>query len=116
MTKVLFIYPNELVSLQKQIGIAHLSAMLKVKGIDAVLFDYTLKDESDLEEMMYKYKPDAMAVSARSGDYQTCLNLAKRCKEVKPDVRIVFGGVHPILDHLHSSLKNLDKMITNILK
>ena len=101
MTKVLFIYPNVLKALQQQMGIAYLSAMLKANDIDTALFDYTFDDESDLEEMMYEYDPDFVAVSARSGDYRTGLDLAKICKEVKPDVEILFGGVHPTLEPIN---------------
>lgn len=98
MTKVLFIYPNVLKALQEQMGIAYLSAMLKVKGIDTALFDYSFDDESDLEEMIYEYDPDFVAVSARSGDFKTGLNLAKICWHAKHNVEILFGGVHPTLE------------------
>jgi len=98
MTKVLFIYPNVLKALQEQMGIAYLSAMLKVNGVDTALFDYTFDDESHLEKMMYEYDPDFVAVSVRSGDYLTGLDLAKICHHAKHDVKILFGGVHPTLE------------------
>ncbi|MCK5013370.1 MAG: B12-binding domain-containing radical SAM protein [Candidatus Omnitrophica bacterium] len=98
MTKVLFIYPNVLKALQEQMGIAYLSAMLKANGIETKLFDYTFEGESDLEEIMYEYDPDFVAVSARSGDFHTGLVLAKICWHAKHNVKILFGGVHPTLE------------------
>ena len=101
MTKVLFVYPNVLKALQEQMGITYLSAMLKAHGIDTALFDYTFDNESDLKDMMNEYDPDFMAVSARSGDYPTGLRLAEICKDIKPDVEILFGGVHPTLEPIN---------------
>lgn len=100
MTKLLFIYPNILNALQEQVGIAYLSAMLKYKEVDTRLFDYTFDYESDLKKIMYEYDPDFVAVSTRSGDHHAGLYLAEICKEVKSDVEILFGGVHPTLEPL----------------
>ena len=81
------------------IGIAYLSAALKVAGNDTDLLrfdDYIQKD--NLVRILGKTgKPDLLAFSVMTNQFDYCVKLATWAKEIFPDVPVLFGGHHPTL-------------------
>lgn len=95
--KVLFIYPNNIGAIQEPLGLSYLSAILKSYGIDTKLFDYTFQNRVDLINILRSYRPHFICVSALSSNYKLGLELAKLCKDYDPNIKIIFGGIHPTL-------------------
>jgi radical SAM superfamily enzyme YgiQ (UPF0313 family) len=81
-------------------GLCGLSACCKEKGYpDVNLLDIrTMKDWTDLEFRFEALDPDLVGLSMRSCDSNMVAEIAKRIKKIKPDVKIVVGGVHVSID------------------
>lgn len=96
----------------EQLGISLLSAIAKEKGhqvnlaFSAQLFNdrYNLQfpklanyfDDTDLViKRIIDNKPDVLAFGALTSTYQWGLRVAEKVKNHNPDVKVVFGGVHP---------------------
>ena len=94
----------------ENLGIEYISAVLKSNGYSTELFfdpaifsgDQLINNASlakifsmdkKIIDACIKSKPDVIAFSVYTGNYQWCLKLAKRIKSVLK-VPIVFGGVH----------------------
>lgn len=103
--KILFIYNGA-----ENIGIEYLSSYLKSKGHKTrLLFDPAVFSGNQLidnkflakifsvDELIVKkailYKPDLIAFSTFTGNYQWCLKMANDLKK-QSTIPIVFGGVH----------------------
>lgn len=96
----------------EQLGISQLSAIAKQHGhqtnvaFSAQLFNdrYNLQfpsiagyfdDTKDAIETIRKTNPDVIAFGALTSTYQWGLKVVKAAKEFNPNVKVVFGGVHP---------------------
>ncbi|MFA5275754.1 MAG: cobalamin-dependent protein, partial [Candidatus Omnitrophota bacterium] len=106
--KILFIH-----SYLENLGVEYLSAYLKQNGHEVELFfdpkifsntflkiDRLAKyfDTDDfLSAHLKRFKPDIAAFSVYTGHFQWALKKARLVKEFNPDIRVVFGGVHPTL-------------------
>lgn len=51
-------------------------------------------DRDNVIEAIKKQNPDVIAFSVLTGTYQWMLGIAKEAKEIYPNVKIIFGGVH----------------------
>jgi anaerobic magnesium-protoporphyrin IX monomethyl ester cyclase len=95
----------------EQLGISQLSAIAKKEGhkvnlaFSAQLFHdrFNLEfpsispyfdDTKNVIEDLRKQKPDVIAFGALTSTYQWGLNVADAAKQINPDVKVVFGGVH----------------------
>ncbi|MFH0804163.1 MAG: radical SAM protein [Candidatus Zambryskibacteria bacterium] len=127
--KILFVHPNDYLSIGIPSGIATLSAILKKGGYNVGLFDFTfvktqkteqepkranagiyLKTEYSIEDLvandpvqslekafkkkLSEFKPDLIAISVMTGQFDKVIDLLKK---VKPNCKIVVGGVHATL-------------------
>ena len=54
-----------------------------------------LDDRSDVIQAIKDQKPDVLAFSALTLNYQWMLGIAREAKEIFPNVKTIFGGVHP---------------------
>ncbi|MBF0331216.1 MAG: B12-binding domain-containing radical SAM protein [Candidatus Omnitrophica bacterium] len=107
--RVLFLHPET-----ESLGVEYLTAALRQAGhtvsliIDPVLFDGTMsryKYSSDLAklysqresilEQIDERAPDLIAFSVLTNFYQWAKTWAADIKKRKPDVPIIFGGIHP---------------------
>lgn len=112
MVKYLFVQSG-----YENIGIESLSANLKKHGykVDLVFFPYDIGDKNENKKISIKireYKPDIVAFSPFSSQYDWSRNKAKYIKKRHPKIYILFGGVHV------NSVPQLilkDKMIDGIL-
>ncbi len=55
------------------------------------LFD----DRGEVIAAIKKQKPDVLAFSVITANYQWMLDIAREAKEINPNVKVIFGGVHP---------------------
>ncbi|MBI5412360.1 cobalamin B12-binding domain-containing protein [Candidatus Peregrinibacteria bacterium] len=95
----------------EQLGISLLSAIAKEKGHEVNLaFSVSLfndrchlniprlspffDDRKNVIEMIRKQKPDVLAFSALTPNYQWMVGIAQEAKMLFPHVKIIFGGVH----------------------
>lgn len=83
-----------------QAGFCGLSACAKeARYTDVHLLDIRqLKNWTELEKRFKEIDPDLVGLTMRSCDYNIDLEIARRLKKIKPDVKIVVGGVHVSID------------------
>lgn len=96
----------------EQLGISQLSAIAKANGhktslaFAAMLFNdrYNLQypsispffdDTHQVVKAIKDQQPDVLAFGALTSTYQWMLDIAKQAKEINPDIKTIFGGVHP---------------------
>jgi len=95
----------------ENLAIQYFSSLLKKEGhqvslvIDPQLFNAVnfkinlLKNLFDIENILLdeieKSKPDLVAFSVFTSDYQWALNLSRKIKERNSQIPIIFGGIHP---------------------
>ncbi|MCS6818483.1 MAG: B12-binding domain-containing radical SAM protein, partial [Chitinophagales bacterium] len=96
----------------EQLGISQLSAIARREGhkvglaFSASLFHdrFNLEfpsiapffdDTHEVIDAIKVQKPDVLAFSALTSTYQWMLEVAKTAKEINPNIKTVFGGVHP---------------------
>jgi anaerobic magnesium-protoporphyrin IX monomethyl ester cyclase len=81
-------------------GLCGLSACAKEAGYtDIHLLDIRqLRNWDAMEERLKEIDPDLVGLTMRSCDYNMDLEIARRVKNVKPDSKIVVGGVHVSID------------------
>lgn len=81
-------------------GLCGLSACAQEAGFaDTHLLDIRqMKGWSELEDRFKKIRPDVVALTMRSCDYNIDIEIARRFKKINPDIIIVVGGVHVSVD------------------
>ncbi|MEW5691814.1 MAG: radical SAM protein [Candidatus Hydrogenedentota bacterium] len=78
-------------------GIASLAGYLESKEIDVGLIDMQFLKDKDLGIMLNKEMPDLIGISCYTPTYKASIELARLCKNINSDVKIIFGGAHPSL-------------------
>jgi|SRR3989338_1095092 len=108
------------------LGLSHIAGVLEKEGFDVAVYnaDHSkgaisdlsagemmehhekymkiLKDLSypiwdEVREQIKKQKPDLVGVNVWTPKLGSALNVAKICKEINPEIKVVFGGVHPTI-------------------
>lgn len=96
----------------EQLGISQLSAICKIHGhetnvaFSAQLFNdrFNLQfpsiakyfdDTEEAVKTIKKTNPDVLAFGALTSTYQWGLEVAQKAKEFNPNIKVIFGGVHP---------------------
>lgn len=106
--RILLVYPDIVGTLEQPIGLMYISAILKFRGHETALFDfsgYTLRNSGDREreikrDFIYKIKtfdPDIIGFSVVSPLFQRAKTYARLAKELC-DAKILFGGAHPTVE------------------
>ena len=104
--KVLFVQ-----AYRERVGVEYLSAYLKQHGhqvelfFDPVLFNNTsfvakrLSNNFNMDGVLAQhvklFKPDVVAFSVLTLEYQWALGKAELVKKISPQASIIFGGIHP---------------------
>lgn len=95
----------------EQLGVSLLSAIAKQQGhrvclaYSAALFDdrynfnmpalaSLFNEDKEVLKTIERQQPDVLACSPITSTYQWMINIAKRAKEGKPNLKVVFGGPH----------------------
>jgi radical SAM superfamily enzyme YgiQ (UPF0313 family) len=94
--KVQFIYPNKVRHPKDiSIGIAILSAVLKMHGHEVDLIDTTFGiQDSGVLSRVEQFNPDLIALSSNSANFPYAVHLATLIKS-KFTISTIIGGVHP---------------------
>lgn len=99
---------------QENLGVEYLSACLKRKGHEVELFfdpqTYGggmlfkvawLQDKLDLKKALVAkavaWNPDIIGISCMTHSYRWSLEVAEMIKEARPNLPIIFGGIHPTI-------------------
>jgi radical SAM superfamily enzyme YgiQ (UPF0313 family) len=105
------------------LGLSYISAVLNKKGHPCLIYntdyldDDNFADQREIFEGYEKYKsilndedhaiwkeirdrvkefsPKYVGISMHTGTYRSCLIIAKKIKEILPEVKIILGGPHP---------------------
>jgi anaerobic magnesium-protoporphyrin IX monomethyl ester cyclase len=82
------------------LGLAYLTAYLKQRGEQVELIDMQglMMDSSELIKRIKMEQPDIIGITAMTTTFPIALKVAQLAKQVLPEVKVVFGGVHPTLD------------------
>lgn len=89
MAKIIFIQEG----IYENLGVMHLSAVLKQSGHSASLFIESL--EKKLIQQIKEISPDIISFSVMTGSHVWVYNLAKELKKTCPKALILMGGPHP---------------------
>jgi radical SAM superfamily enzyme YgiQ (UPF0313 family) len=108
MKKVLLVYPGYIVR-EQPLNILYISAAAKAAGHAARLFEitpfrkrplwgdpYRVMEEAFAEEVQ-SFEPDLIGFSVMSVNLRIAIILAERAKRLRPDVLVLFGGIHPTI-------------------
>jgi radical SAM superfamily enzyme YgiQ (UPF0313 family) len=113
----------------EQLGISQISAIAKREGhtvgmaFSAALFHdrFNLEfpsispyfdDTHNVIQAIKDQTPDVISFGALTSTYQWMLDVAKQAKEINPDVKVVFGGVHPsAVPHLVIARPQVDYVV-----
>lgn len=94
--RVLFVYPNLVRQENISLGLASLSALLRLHGHETFLVDYTWGgDRRTLLRAVAETRPHLIGFSVKSGEFAFCCHLASALKQSFPGIPVLFGGVHP---------------------
>lgn len=80
-------------TVNQNIGIMYLSALLKAKGHKVELFLEPL--ESDFLQAVTAFQPEIIGFSVITGSHHWVIRVARQLKEAMPTVTTVAGGAHP---------------------
>ncbi|MGD2039788.1 MAG: radical SAM protein [Anaerolineae bacterium] len=79
-------------------GLAHLSSAAKVQGFDVDLIDLrALSGWDEYRDELLRRRPDVVALTMMSVDYNPATEAARIVKEVLPETTVVVGGPHPTI-------------------
>lgn len=81
-------------TVNQNIGIMYLSAILKARGHHCELFIRSLEKDNFFSAVK-SYEPDVLGISVITGSHHWALRTAGRFKELLPKTLMVFGGPHP---------------------
>jgi radical SAM superfamily enzyme YgiQ (UPF0313 family) len=110
--KVQFIYPNKVMHPKDiSIGIAILSAVLKMNGHKVDLIDTTFGiEDSGVLAKVERFNPDLIALSSNSANFPYAVHLATLIKS-KFAISTIIGGVHPTVAPAETITKECFDMI-----
>lgn len=74
------------------LGLLYISAFLNQQKINNKVFDSTFSDKTSLFAQIEKEKPDVLAIYANLMTKVNVLNIAKTCKNISPNTKVVMGG------------------------
>lgn len=78
-----------------EVGLAYAACLFQDNYLPYINWLSKLFDDNDnIYEAIAKQKPDILAFSAVTSSYQNLLKIARKAKELYPNIKIVFGGVH----------------------
>lgn len=96
--KVLLVYPNVIGTLTPQMGILTLGSYLLKHGVDVSICDLSFVEADQyadhLESQIAREKPDILAFSCRTTEFNVTSVLAVMVRKRYPDLLIIAGGPH----------------------
>lgn len=96
MTSVALIYLNN--SRTIHLGLAYISSMLKQHNHKVVLYDTAFISVKEVLKEMEQSDARIAMFSVHSIVYKQAVELSKKLKKIRPDITILFGGWHVLID------------------
>lgn len=96
MTSVGLVYLNN--SKTIHMGLAYISAVLKQHNHKVVLFDSAFTPVETIVKEISNSDIQIVMFSVHSIVYNQAIGISKKLKQVKPDIKILFGGWHVLID------------------
>jgi len=81
-------------TINQNIGVMYLSAILKARGHQCELFVKSLEKDNFLDAVR-RYEPDVAGFSVITGSHHIAMSTAARLKALLPEALVIFGGPHP---------------------
>ncbi len=83
------------------LALAYLGAVLEKEGHSVKAFDYIhdewAKVENQVKSIIIQEKPQIIGVSSMTTNRIAAAKLAKLANSIDPNIKVIFGGVHPTL-------------------
>ena len=81
------------------LGLAYIASFLEKNNVPVEILDIMAENlsEKEIKGRVKKSSPDLIGLTSVTVTYKTALKIAKLCKQVCPDAKIIFGGVHPTI-------------------
>jgi len=81
------------------LGILFLASYLKKHGYSVMVLDMELYSSDDEQKLLQQYVPEAsyVGISAMTAHVPHALSLTRQVKAIRPDVPVIWGGVHASL-------------------
>jgi magnesium-protoporphyrin IX monomethyl ester (oxidative) cyclase len=80
------------------LGLLSIAAWLKRRGhsvkVEDCLGPYAAKNTEETVSRVLKYEPGIVGFSATTSGFLDAYDTARRIKELRPDIKTIFGGVH----------------------
>jgi len=78
------------------LGLACIASYLESKKHRVGILDLQAEDmdQSQLRDYLKESNPDFIGITSTTVEIDSALNIARLCKEVLPDTRVIFGGAH----------------------
>jgi len=100
------------------LGIGYVTSFLKKFGFKTECIDLAVLDNRNivivLENIIDKMSPKIIGFSVNTEQINSAFTLAKLCKKINPEIKIIFGGVHPtFMDKEILKNPNVDIVVRN---
>jgi len=76
------------------LGVAYVAAFIEKNDYAVSVYD-EIPMCKPFKEYFCEYDPDVVGISCMTSTYTKACDYAKKIKSIKPDIPIVFGGIHP---------------------
>jgi len=96
MAKIGLVYLND--EPQLSMGLGYISAVLKKGGHSVVLWDTYYKKDEEVSKDMINSNIQMAMFSVHTLSYDRALTIANAVKKKRPDIKILFGGWHSVID------------------
>ncbi len=81
-----------------RLGLAYISACLKMAGHDVQLVDLRLLDGwKEYDSALKKQDPDFLAVTMHTCEFNIAIECCRRARKSSPRTRTIVGGIHPTM-------------------
>ena len=79
------------------LGLVSIAAVLRQKGHEVKILDENLNRNQPgvLLKDVADFNPEVVGVSCTTANMRNSVAVAKSVKELNPDIKTIFGGVHP---------------------
>lgn len=87
---------SRIANIMPPLGLASIAAYLATEKIECAIIDCYARPNSDrlIRDYLLAHKPAAVGISCTTSSFLDGIRISNFCKNILPDLRIVFGGPH----------------------
>lgn len=86
LSKLAFVFPP--------VGLTYLAGYLRKFAHQVAIYDFQV-EERNFEDFIKDFQPDLIGITCQTAVFYNTLNLARKIKEIFPQIPIAVGGSHP---------------------